>query len=162
MYKKLIVILVILTTLYGCTKDDICPEGTVTTPLLIINFKDNANPTLLKDVDSLTVETNYDSSVLVYSQVTTDSISISLRPGEETTEYRFIKYAGESNEVIDIYSFSYDHTNIYINRACGFKATYSNLSAEKIDTNSNNWITNTQIIKTTVEDETEAHITFFH
>lgn len=162
MYKKLSVILFVLVTLNGCTKDDICPEDTVTTPLLIINFKDNANPTVLKDVDDLTVETNYDPSVVVYSQVTTDSISLSLRPGEASTEYRFIKYAGETNESVEIYSFSYEHNDVYINRACGFKTTYSFISADEIDTNQSNWITYSEINKSTVEDETEAHITFFH
>lgn len=162
MYKHFIVLLILLVSLNGCTKDDICPEGTLTTPLLIINFKDITNPTVAKEVDSLTIQTNYDPSTIVYSQVTTDSISLSLRPGEATTEYQFIKYAGQTNETVEIYSFSYNHTDVYINRACGFKTTYSNLSTEEIDADPNNWIFNTEILKTTVEDETEAHITFFH
>ena len=61
-----------------------------------------------------------------------------------------------------IYEFTYERSNIYVNRACGFKTTYAALSAREDDLGVTDWILNLNILKTTVEDETEAHITILH
>ncbi len=44
MIKRIIVLILIIFAFKGCTKDDICPEGTATTPNLIITFNDIVNP----------------------------------------------------------------------------------------------------------------------
>jgi len=162
MNNKLILLLVLILSLNGCTRDDICAEGTPTTPLLIITFKDITNPLVAKSVDDLTVETDYDSSVTVLSGAQTDSIAIPLQSGSDNTRYRFIRDAETNSEIIDVYSFSYQRSDIYVNRACGFKTTYENLTAEEDDDGPVDWILNLDILKTTVEDEIEAHITIFH
>ena len=162
MIKKLILFFTIALTFYGCTRDDICPDGTPTTPLLIITFNDIANPLVAKEVTSLTVDTDYTTSVRVIDHVQTDSIAIPLRPGDDSTQYRFILDEGETSELIDIYEFSYDRLNVYVNRACGFKTTYSSLSAGEDLSGPIDWIIDININKTTVEDETAAHITILH
>ena len=117
---------------------------------------------MLKKVSKLTVETDYETSVTLIEAVDTDSIALPLRNDEGATRYRFIKNAGTSNEIIDIYSFSYQRNDIYVNRACGYKTTYNTLAAEEDDEEPVDWIFDLNILKTTIEDETEAHITFFH
>ena len=162
MNNKLILFLLLIVSLNGCTRDDICPEGTPTTPLLIITFKDISNPLVFKEVTNLTIETDYESSVTVLSNVDTDSIAIPLQSGEDITRHRFIREAGAPSELIDVYEFSYQRSDIYVNRACGFKTTYNTLTAQEDDEGPIDWILNLDVLKTTVEDEIEAHITIFH
>ena len=85
-----------------------------------------------------------------------------MKTGADSVRYRFIRNKGETNEVIDIYEFNYERSDVYVNRACGFKTTYQDLTARKEDDGIVNWILNLNILKTTVEDETEAHITILH
>jgi len=40
--------LLLAVSFWNCEKDDICAETTPTTPKLVIEFYDNANPTVLK------------------------------------------------------------------------------------------------------------------
>ncbi len=162
MIKKTILLVVVILSLNGCTKDDICPGDTPTTPLLIITFKNILNPLLAKTATKLTIETDEATPNVLVTNISTDSIGIPLRTGADTVRYRFIKNSGEPNEVVDIYEFRYERLDTYVNRACGFKTTYQELTARKEDDGIINWILNLNILKTTVEDETEAHITILH
>ena len=162
MIKRTILLFCVILSLNGCTRDDICPEETPTTPLLIFTFKNVLNPLLAKTATNLTIETDEESPVVIVTNVSTDSIGVPLRTGADAVRYRFIQNSGETNEIIDIYEFSYERTNVYLNRACGFKTTYNSLAARKDDEGIVDWILNLSILKTTVEDETEAHITILH
>ncbi len=162
MIQRLLILIISMAFLNGCTRDDICPEGTPTTPLLIITFKDISNPFVSKEVDDLTIETDYDTSTTVLNKVTTDSIAIPLRASADNTRYRFILDSGDATELTDVYSFSYQRNDVYVNRACGFKTTYNSLTAVEDDEGQIDWILNLEIIKPTIEDETEAHITILH
>ena len=102
MNKKLVLIICIIFSLNGCTRDDICPEGTPTTPLLIITFKDIANPLVAKSVTNLTIETDYEDSITYVTAISTDSIGLPLLTGSDTTRYRFILNAESTDEIIDI------------------------------------------------------------
>jgi hypothetical protein len=162
MIKKTILLFWVILSLNGCTKDDLCPEETPTTPLLIFTFKNVLNPLLAKTASNLTIETDDEIPVVFVTNTSTDSIGIPLRTGADTVRYRFILNSGETNEIIDIYEFNYERSNVYVNRACGFKTIYKSLRARKDDEGIFNWILNLNITKTTVEDETEAHITILH
>ncbi|RMA64147.1 DUF6452 family protein [Ulvibacter antarcticus] len=162
MIKKLILLLVVVLSLNGCTRDDLCSGETQTTPLLVITFKDITNPSEAKQVTNLKIETDYLTRTTVLTTTTTDSIGIPLRPAADTVRYRLIKNAGTTNELIDVYSFIYTRENIYINRACSFKTVYNSLSLELENDNPENWIQSIEQINTTVADETQAHITIFH
>ena len=162
MIKKTILLFWVILSLNGCTKDDLCPEETPTTPLLIFTFKNVLNPLLAKTVTNLTIETDEEPPVIYMTNISTDSIGVPLKTGADSVRYRFIQNKGETNEIIDIYEFNYERADVYVNRACGFKTIFNGLTARKEDDGIVNWILNLNILKTTVEDETEAHITILH
>ncbi|PKA84321.1 hypothetical protein ATE92_2503 [Ulvibacter sp. MAR_2010_11] len=162
MLKKIIILITIFTALNGCTRDDICSEGTATTPLLIITFKDSANPLVAKDVPNLTIETADNNSTQVITQTTTDSIAIPLNVSADISKYRF-KYDDEGeNPNMDILTFTYSREDIYVNRACAFKTVFDNLAAAKEDEGSANWVFSIIVEQQRIENETQAHITILH
>lgn len=165
MFKRIILLLLLVLALKGCTRDDICPEGTATTPKLIIVFNNNLNPNNRKAVDSLSIETDYENSVLVLAKTITDSIAIPLSTTSDTTKYRFIRTRGtaENPEInIDNVMFIYSRQDLYVNRACGFKSQFNSLEAIIEDENSENWIQNITTNTDTIIDEEKAHLIFFH
>ncbi len=165
MIKRIIFFLVLVFTLNGCTRDDICPEGTATTPKLIITFNSNSNPDLHKTVDSLSIETDYENSTLVLAKTITDSIAIPLSTTSDTTKYRFIRTRGTASNTeinIDKVMFIYSRQDLYVNRACGFKAQFNDLVTILENEGSDNWILNISTNRDTILDEKKAHLTFFH
>lgn len=146
--------------LSGCQKDDICPEGTETTPLLVIDFFDTEDPTRQKAVQNLVVRgAGMEEAVL--GPVTTNSISIPLRTDENSTEYIFTYNSGSEEENQDVVTFLYSPNPEYLNRACGFKVNYSNLDVS-VHGDDDNWIISEIILQDNIENETEAHISFTH
>ena len=166
MRKKLIILfyLVSLLIIMGCTRDDICTENTQTTPLLVITFKDAINPLQPSSVSNLTLRTADDPSVPIYKSVTTDSTAIPLRTDMDITELLFVEgNTDESEGNTDIVSFSYQRENVYVNRACSYKMIFRSLNINvEPESNNTNWIQNTEVILTNVENEEKAHITIFH
>ncbi len=165
MLKKLSVLFLLVFAFKGCTRDDICPAGTPTTPQLIITFNDVINPEIPKKVIGLSIETDYDNSVLVLSRQDTDSIAIPLNTASDTTKYRFIRTTISSEDTIvniDRLLFVYQRDNNYVNRACGFKTQFENLSATLEEEGSANWIQNVLVVRDTIQDENKAHITMLH
>lgn len=146
--------------LQGCQKDDICPAGTLTTPLLVIEFYDREDITRLKAVQNLVVQASGMEEVLL-GPVTTNSISIPLRTGQNFTEYTFTYNSGRDDENEDVVSFNYSPNPEYINRACGFRISYTNLDVS-IHNDEENWLLSEIIIQDNIEDEAEAHISFTH
>lgn len=144
----------------GCQRDDICPEGTETTPLLVIEFYDPEDPTRLKAVQNLTVRATGKEEILL-GPATVNTVSIPLRTNENYTEYIFTANTGGEDENMDIISFTYSPDPEYLNRACGYKINYNNLDVA-VHEDDNNWILSETIIQESVENETEAHIYFTH
>ncbi len=127
MLKRLVLVIIFISISLGCTKDDICTKETPTTPFLVIKFKNKINPLLSKDVLNLTVTTVVDNdSIDIYKSQTTDSILIPLNTATNITEYLFTENNTTSNPGnTDRVTFAYQTDNIYINRACSFKAILS-------------------------------------
>tara|TARA_R110002124_G_scaffold254044_3_gene419552 strand:+ start:53104 stop:53592 length:489 start_codon:yes stop_codon:yes gene_type:complete len=162
MIKKIITLLLIVVAFNGCTRDDICPEGSDTTPLLIIVFKDILDPSEAKAVPNLTVRADYSNNVDVLVAANTDSIAIPLRTGADDTRFQFINENEDGTFTnVDILSFLYQREDVYLNRACGFKTIYNQLGFN-LEGDPNNWLLNIQIETQTVEDETETHVTILH
>ena len=163
--KPYLITILCVLLLAGCTRDDICPEDTPTTPLLIITFKDFSNRTLAKNVPNLQVRDAEDSSIILFSTTTTDSIAIPLRNFANRTELIFTRDAnsddlGGPNE--DQFNLVYTTEDIYINRACGFKSNYNEVAGQLINESGGNWIFSFEVLTTTISDQDEAHLTLFH
>lgn len=166
MFKRIIVLVLIIFAFKGCTKDDICPEGEATTPNLVITFNDIANPTVRKKVEFLSVFTNNSDSIRIIKPSLTDSIIVPLNTNSDTTKYLFVRNRKISEtDTIKTYDeliFTYNRENGYVNRACGFKTEYINLNANFENANPTNWIEEIIVNRDTVNDENSAHITLLH
>lgn len=164
MVKKIACFLLILGIFAGCTRDDICPEDTPTTPLLIIQFNDITNRLQSKAVPSLKVVVNDVDTVEAFSGESDTLVGIPLNTLASRSEFQFITNSNDSiNTNTDIIAFTYSTQDIYVNRACAFKTTYSELQVDlEAEVGNNNWILDFTVLKTTIEDETEAHLTIFH
>lgn len=150
----------------GCEKDDICVEGTPTTPRLIIEFYSNDNTTLRKLVANLKVQGEGANTALDFNQV--DTIELPLKTNENFTNYSLNINSTSSTEVnnTDLLRFNYSVADIYVSRACGFKSHFTlNLANGVEQTNPEGddvfWIKNIEIIKSNVETEEDVHIKMY-
>ncbi|WP_298512724.1 DUF6452 family protein [uncultured Kordia sp.] len=171
---------------FSCEKDDICIEGTLATPLLVIEFFDINNTTgteVAKNVTDLWVEAVDPNTEIIdgipvivdaiqATPQTVSTVSIPLRTNETSTQYRFISEYEEDvdgnqlgNE--DILTFNYETQEIFLSRACGYITNYTlNVSGGAVVTDDgNNWINLTngiQISEINVQNETVTHVKIYH
>lgn len=174
-YKIFVIFLIVIGT-WSCERDDICAESTPTTPHLNILFYDVNSPDDLKQVRQLSIRgfDTEDNEIEVAIDATgnTDSISLPLRfqaEGESITsrfilekdrDY-FLDSDDETESNIDIISVTYTPQFVYVSRACGYKSIFTNVSIT-IESDGNNWIFGNELLTTTIENETEAHIILRH
>jgi hypothetical protein len=150
MKKYFTIITLSLFAFLSCEKDDICIEDT--TPNLVIRFYNNDAQTEIKQVTNLTVWVkNYDS---IYINETIDSISLPINLNNDTTTYILA-----NNLVNDTIKITYERNDIFVSRSCGYKTIFNNL---QIEHNTLNWIKNTTINNTLIDNDTTAHISIFH
>ena len=167
MQKKFILNLILVVFVCGCTKDDICEESAPTTPLLVIEFRDALDRNQVKAVNELNILLTDDSGTAVFGTPTANDTLVRIPLNTEATfsEFQFIVNSTDTADErnVDIVTFNYTREDVYINRACAFRVTYNDLNLNVEDDGANtNWILDANILKTTIEDETEAHITIFH
>lgn len=178
MKKILFIIIVIAFTFSGCEKDDICDGNTPTTPRLVISFFDRTNSTP-KNVTKLKVIGKgmtqgivFNENALVESdKYLTDgnTISIPLKTNEDTTTFRFILNANNTNQDFvneDVIQFNYTRQNIFVSRACGYKTVFTlNRNNPVILTDSDNpeglWMQGVYVEETNIEFENETHIKIY-
>ncbi len=161
-----IISLVCFTALFsGCEKDDICAPDTPTTPRLVIEFYNNENPAILKNVTDLRVKNPGQNTFMSFSN--TSKIEIPLRTFEDTTVYEFTLNAnatGISNNT-DTIQINYTRDAIYVSRACGFKTffTLNPIAGFTVEAtqDTNRWIKNQNILQTKIDNENEVHIKLF-
>jgi hypothetical protein len=164
--KKISLILLVLSVIFSsCEKDDICDAATATTPKLIIEFYDIANPTVLKSVTNLAVKEVGSTAILVFNSVS--KIQLPLKTNEDITKYSLILNSTDvaiANE--DFLQFNYTRQNIYVSRACGYKTIFT-LDATtpyiKTDTSTPNryWIQNITVETSNITTENETHIKIY-
>jgi len=152
MKKKLIIFIILITAFLSCEKDDICIDAI--TPNLIIRFYNDTLHTELKKVALDSVWAINKNGIDSYKGITTDSIAIPLDLNKD-----FTKYIIENNSVKDTIEFTYTRKDIFVSRSCGYKTNFNDL---QINSNTNNWIQSITINKSTISDETAAHITIFN
>lgn len=171
--KKLFLVFAILLFGLGCEKDDICTDTNATTAKLIIRFYDIATPETPKVVNKLLVQ-GVDNNYTYGTESTRDSIAIPLRILENNTSYKLIKdfevndngtpddtsddFATGNEDVIII---NYTNNQVYVSKACGFKNIFTNTNFG-FTNDGDNWILNTTIENSTIENQNNAHVHIFH
>jgi len=162
----------------SCEKDDICTKETPKTPLLFIEFYDIDNPTTPKAVNNLEVraERFLDDTLhvpLKFNNVT--FIKIPLDVTQNSTTYYFTINAGNQNPNLvntDKLVFTYNRSDIYISRACGFKTFFDfnvlqPIQIEEVGaewtppTAPGFWVLSQLLINTQVQADDEAHLNLF-
>jgi len=159
------VIFVGLISFLGCERDDICVDAPIT-PLLVVTFRDNdPNVDASSRVLNLQVNLLEDGRPFFPEPISTDSIRIPLNTITSNTVFRFTRNVDDvntANTATDTINFSYSPNNIYVNRACGFKTIFSDLSVTiNEETGNNNWIQRVEVLNTNVDDEPNTHIQLF-
>src|SRR5690606_29898875 len=84
----------------SCQQDDICAEGTITSPLLQIELVNSESPETLEVVAGLVIIAVGEEERLL-GPATTNNVSIPLRTDQSFTEYRFISSSGTDREQED-------------------------------------------------------------
>jgi len=170
MKKILPIILIAFLLIYvsSCEKDDICVDGD--TPLLVVGFFDIDDTTQSKDVPSLRIKEVVSNSIINTITDRTsglDSIGVPLRIDDTNTRFEFIANSaddgtsGEETGNIDVLNISYNVTEAFVSRACGFVANYNDLSVA-IPDNAENWIKNISVVQQKVENSKNIHVKIFY
>ncbi len=153
-----------LTFLVRCEKDDICADGTPTTPRLIIGFYDSINTAQEKNVSNLAIIANGVTDTIKFNGVS--EIQIPLKTNSDTTTFQFINNGTDdevNNDNIDEVTFTYTRNDVYVSRACGYKTLFylDEVFPLSINPDANNWIVNHQIITNQIINEDEIHIKLY-
>jgi hypothetical protein len=178
--KKTVAILLFITFLFAaCEKDDICDPSTSTTPRLVVQFFDNNNISLTRNTTNLKIvdDAISDAAPLLNEaggNTWNDSVVyLPLRVNENTTKFKLTLNADDNdatNDKTDVLQINYTKNDIYISRACGFKAQFNlfgNPQQQPVILNDNpaaiegNWIKNIQVIQSQINDENETHVKIF-
>ena len=121
-----------------------------------------------KDVDGLQVfDRETDTAIPLnasgeLSLTAVDSIALPLPIDGSIAEYRFTRTSNGAVNPDDI-NFTYNQDQIYLNRACGFKAIFNDLDVERITENPvNPWITNVLIRNNNVTSNQDIHVEIRH
>ncbi|MCB0457693.1 MAG: hypothetical protein KDC91_08120 [Flavobacteriaceae bacterium] len=165
MIRLSIFVFLIVLAFAGCTRDDICPEDTATTPLLVIEFRDNADRENTKAVKDLLIYVNNTDSTQVTATAVNDTIvSIPLNTEADISSFLFeVNSASSTGNNFDTVSFNYSRQEIYINRACGFKMNFNDFFvAVEDETLNGNWILNTEMQQAIITNDNEVHLTIYH
>jgi hypothetical protein len=162
--KKLFFLLLISFFFSGCEKDDICDAATPTTPKVVIEFYDNANPTVLKNVVNLGVIAPGFTNGFGFTN--TNNIKVPLKTFQDSSVLYFIKNGSAeptSDDNSDEVVFNYTRRTEYVSRACGYKTLYT-LNATNpvtVTPDANNWIQNVIVSQPNIENENETHVKIY-
>lgn len=167
--KKIILLLFAMTVFSGCEKDDICTDET--TPHLVLEFYDDSNPSVLKNVTSLQITgINSDGTEMATPLGTYNAVSkilLPLRNTEDVTRFNLVLNSNNASAInLDKLEFNYTREEIYVSRACGFKTVYElNATGGVVLTDATPadlfWIRNMSIQTNTIETENEVHIKIY-
>ena len=151
---SLTVLLILIAIISSCERDDICIDEI--TPNFTLRFYDSEDPDEFKAVSGLQVkllDTDIDTIV-----VSGDSIQFPIRLDLNTTSYSVTNELSESAIKTDTITLAYTSAPVFVGRACGYKSIFNDVTY----TSTNNWITDIEIVTTTITDETLAHVKIFH
>ena len=167
--KIFAIALLLANSFWSCEKDDICPEGTPTTPNVVIEFYDAANPENLKNVTNLrVVSPGFSEDTEANKHNGVSKIKVPLKTNEDQTILQFIQNGGDddaANDNTDVLTFNYGRTDIYVSRACGYKTIFqlndSNPVLTDNDTPDGLWISSINVQQSNIQYENETHIKIY-
>ena len=180
MKKRILVVLTLVLSIgISCERDDICAEDTPTTPQLILRFFDIANPDDTQNVTGLLAYgLDENDNIIAFlgesSESTRDSIAIHLNTSTDQT--RFVlhwDYEIDDNgtpedpddDLVlgnpDVVTVNYVREDVYVSRACGFKTIFNDITFG-VQLDADNWIINSEIVNSIVDNENAAHVKVFH
>ena len=138
----------------SCEPDDVCSEVNPSTPHLVFRLYDSSQPNEFKAIDTLRIMSLGDQAPLEF--INTDSIVFPLQVNANKINADLTI----SNGITDRIEIDYLMTDVYLNRACGFKSTFKILSVE-FDQPAN-WINSIEILTNEVIIDTLAHVKIYH
>ena len=162
--KQLFLVLLLSVFFSSCEKDDICDTNTPTTPKIVIEFYDVANPTTLKNVTNLGVIAPGFTSGFGFTA--TSKIKVPLKTFEDSSVLYFIQNGSidpTTDDNLDEITFNYNRKTVFVSRACGYKTLFTLNSTNPITVtpDSNNWIQNVIVSQPNIENEDETHIKIY-
>lgn len=153
--KKYIFLFITFFTLFSCENDSICIDPI--TPYLVIRFKDYEDQSEYKKVQLDSVWA--DGKELFLENQSIDTLAIPLDLNNDFTLYKFAALIDEDTSKIDAIKFAYSRKDIFVGRSCGFKTNFENF---EIESNTNNWIKEIEVLQTIIDNDTIEAITIFH
>ena len=162
--KQLFLVVVFSVFFSSCEKDDICDANTPTTPKVVIEFYDVANPTTLKNVTNLGVIAPGFTNGLKFTA--TSKIKVPLKTFQDSSILYFIKNGSidpTTDDNLDEITFNYSRKTVFVSRACGYKTlfTLNTTNPITVTPDSNNWIQNVIVSQPNIENEDETHIKIY-
>lgn len=162
--RKIILLALIGFFFSSCEKDDICDIETPTTPKVVIEFYDIANPTVLKNVVNLGVFNTDYTIGFGFTNVSTGKIP--LKTFQDSSVFYFIQNgtdADTTNDNLDEVTLNYTRRTEYVSRACGYKTLYTLNTTNPVIVTSdlNNWIQNVIVSQPNIENENETHVKIY-
>ncbi len=162
--KQLFLLLLLSVFFSSCEKDDICDANTPTTPKVVIEFYDAANPTTLKNVTNLGVIAPGFTNGFGFT--VTSKIKVPLKTFQDSSILHFIQNGSidpTTDDNLDEITFNYNRKTVYVSRACGYKTlfTLNTTNPITVTPDSNNWIQNVIVSQPNIENEDETHIKIY-
>lgn len=165
--KKYILVLLLFTltfSFWNCEKDDICDAATATTPKVVIEFYDIANPTVLKNVVNLGVIAPGFTNGFGFNNVS--KISVPLKTIQDTSVLNFIQNGSAeptSDDNSDEVTFNYTRKVEYVSRACGYKTTFilDDTNPVTVTSDASNWIQSATVSQPNINNENETHVKIY-
>jgi hypothetical protein len=170
------VLLIISTYLLSCEKDDLCADGTPTTPGLVVEFYKKS------DRDSLNAVPNFKywvpgiNDTIPSKDEAAKSVSRIVLPlrtdQDEVTwalQYNTVTPSGTKLSNVDLLTIKYTRQNTYVSRACGYKTTFTlnpatsgNPNPSVTDADTKLFIDgNPEVVTPYIENENEAHVKIY-
>ena len=177
--KRLIASIAVLLTiaiyLISCEKDDLCADGTPTTPGLVVEFYKFDNATVRNDVTNFVYYTPGSGTIKRDTLKSGYQIILPLKTdADEVTwalEYNNTSSGGTKTKNTDLFTVKYTRTQTYVSRACGYKTTFTlvpatqgqpNPSVQDIVPNDGALIRNNPtVVIPNIENEDEVHVKIF-
>jgi hypothetical protein len=162
--KQLFLLLLLSVFFSSCEKDDICDANTPTTPKVVFEFYDVANPTTLKNVTNLGVIAPGFTNGFGFTAKS--KIKVPLKTFQDTSILYFIKNGSidpTTDDNLDEITFNYSRKTVFVSRACGYKTlfTLNTTNPITVTPDSNNWIQNVIVSQPNIENEDETHIKIY-